>query len=139
MEQAVWVSFGVLSAIIMVGIVAQLITSQSLTTRTQDIDAVLGIMEQQCDFVCKSSKGTRLGTEITLPSGVLMFTNQDRVCIDLDTQDVQCGICQCRLSEDKEALLNLTSDLARETFLSHAYTCLFMKEEGGHVFVECQG
>ena len=140
MEQSVWVFIGVLSVIIAIGIVMK--TSHVFTQEQKLGDMIWAIdkLETNFNFICKSPIGTRLTTEVNLPSGSVMKAEGDRLCITWESE-VRCRLIDCEILLDPitdPIILDLDTDIARRSFDVWKFGCSGVKTQDG-IEVECQG
>jgi hypothetical protein len=136
MEQAVWLTFGVIAIIVALTITVQLISSSSEQQKADVLQQSMQRLKGQCNLVCDSPEETLLSIDVELPSGILFNTAENKLCAYLDEQPY-CSQCNCNLSEG--TVLNLTSSFARKAFSIHAYSCSFLKGSGEYVSLECKG
>lgn len=133
MEESVWITFGVISAIILIGIVYSLFsTYQQDSDRESAFQGIeqLGIHAEQ---VCRSPKGTKLSIDIPIPSGSVLYTTSSRICATLQ-DEIKCVSTTCALAED--TLLNLTD----ETLLrlgTRTYRCSVERTDA--LSINCEG
>jgi hypothetical protein len=118
MEETIWVYFGVISAIIALGIVVSLVMTQSNETAKQSSFAGMERLGEQADLVCDAPKNTMLSLSIVFPAEAIMTTDTNRLCLDVDGK-TRCIATKCDLSARTVLNLSGTSDL----FSSHKYTC----------------
>jgi hypothetical protein len=141
MEQAVWLAFGVLSLIIGLSIIAQVLSSNRDETRYVGFKEAMEQLKQQCDFVCDGNMDTYLSTEVELSSGLRLYASDTRLCGHLNISDdyddeTKCVLCKCPVT--LKADFNLQTDLAKESFKTHQYSCYFLRKEN-EVQMECKG
>ena len=139
MEQAVWLAFGVISLVIGFAIIANLITVNKEETRYQTFLESVEKLKKQCDFVCDSPLDTYLSADVSLPSGLKLYTNGNRICGHLNISDeyndeTKCAICKCPVVGE----LNLQTDIAKQSFSEHKYSCYFERLED-EIQMECKG
>jgi len=139
MEQAVWLAFGVIAVVLGFAIVANLMTTNREESRYIHFQESIEKLKNQCDFVCDSPLDAYQSTEVLLPSGLKLYSNGKRICGHLNMSreyedETKCLVCNC----DVNGTLNLQTDLARESFLEHKYSCYFLRMENG-VQMECKG
>ena len=136
MEQAVWLTVGIIALIIAISITMQLIARSSEQDKVQILEQSMQRLSGQCNTVCDSPKDTLLSIEADLPSGILLKTNENRMCAYLEDAPY-CSQCNCNLSD--ELVLNLTDNFARKFFSTHTYSCSFLRGSEKNVFLECKG
>lgn len=139
MEETVWLAFGVIAIVIGLAIVANLVGTNKDETRYIKFQESIEQLKYQCDFVCDSPLETYLSAEVTLPSGMRIYTNQNRICGHLNISaeyedETKCMICKCPVNGS----LNLQTELARRSFDLHKYSCYFERGEN-EIQMECQG
>ncbi|MCB9362178.1 hypothetical protein H6504_01970 [Candidatus Woesearchaeota archaeon] len=130
-EQIIWFFFSVLTVMITLG---ALYTLFDYHDNSGIIDQALVSLEQQCVFSCNSHSGTRLPTTVTFLSDSLVYTKEDRICIDYD-EEKKCVLCPCQV---QPFLLNLSGDFAQHIGTSIEYSCYFEREPD-YVTIDCQG
>jgi hypothetical protein len=139
MEQAVWLAFGVIAFILGIGILAEIISSSGEESRVEDFKEAMDRLKQQCDFVCDANLDTYLSADVQLSSGLLLNTAGQRLCGNLNISGEatdKCVLCACPVSMKEP--LNLQTDIARNSFKSHKYSCYFLRREND-VEMECKG
>ena len=141
MEQAVWLAFGVIAVVLGFAIVANLITTNKQEVRYGKFLEAVDRLKYQCDFVCDSPLDTYLAAELDLPSGLRLYTSQSRICGHLNISDqysdeTKCAICKCTVSMPAE--FNLQTEVARQAFDLHKYSCYFLRKEN-EIEMECKG
>lgn len=134
MEEVVWLYFSVIAIIIAFGSIAVIVTSNKDDVNYQSVLRSLDELKAQCNYVCESGKGTNLPVDVVLPGGLVLYTNENRLCASFENNN-DCRPCNCGLNLYR---LDLNTTLAREALKAHTYTCRFEKEENG-VSVDCQG
>ena len=139
MEQAVWLAFGVIAVILGFAIFANLITSNKDESRYSHFKEAMEKLKNQCDFVCDSPLDTYLSTDVVLPSGLRLYTSEKRICGNLNISskyedETKCLVCKCNVNGS----LNLQTELARESFTEHKYSCYFERRENV-IKMECKG
>ena len=135
MEQAIWISIGVISLIISLGILVNLVNQSKEDLKIQKSQISIEILKGQCNLVCDSPLGTSLAVDVDLPSEILIFagTSQDKKICGLYKDKYECSFCDCPILP---YTLNLSS--AKKIFASHKYKCFFGRVENA-VTMECQG
>lgn len=139
MEQAVWIAFGVIAVVLGFAIIANLISNNKDETRYIEFQESIDKLKHQCDFVCDSPLDTYLSVNVDLPSGMRLYTNENRICGHLNITDdyddeTKCVLCKCQVSGS----LNLQTQLAKDSFDTHEYACFF--ERGENVIqMACKG
>lgn len=135
MEQSVWLVFGVISVILGLSIIIGL---QQRFNDDRDMESIvwsLDRLQSDIEFVCKTPLGTRISSEVTLPSGMVLNATGDRLCIVLENQ-VRCRFTECLVHQPY--LLDLNTTEARSSFKYAEYRC-YIENVEGNVTVECQG
>ena len=135
MEQAIWISIGVISLIIGLGILINLVAENREDIKLQKSQASVEILKNQCNFVCDSAPDTSLSVDVELPSGVVLssnFSQGNKICA-LFKDQYKCSFCNCPIVP---YVLNLGS--AKKIFITHKYECYFERLENA-VKMECQG
>lgn len=139
MEQAVWTAFGIIAAILMVGIIINLVYTQTATFSFDDYEYVLNVMSNQCDFVCGSPIDTQLSQKIEMFSGGWLGVDDNKICLHHEEQ-AACHVCECVVHGSAgNVVLNLTTDLAVKSFKEHLFDCAFRKSSENLVVVSCKG
>ena len=134
MEQVVWVYFGVITIVLAFGIVGNLIVKHKGAAKVELFDAALEKLDGQCDFVCDSGLNTRQSVDTELPSGIILYTRDERICGDY-SGNRRCVNCNCPL---QGYTLDLNTTVALETFETHIYRCYFTRGKDD-ISMECQG
>lgn len=137
MEQALWISIGVIAIIIGLGIVVNLVAESREDLKLQKSKASVDILKNQCDFVCDAQPGTVLSIDAELPSGIVLsagLSQGNKICASFK-EELQCSFCNCPLMPYS---LDLSSSLAKKTFSTHSYKCYFERLENA-IKMECQG
>jgi len=139
MEQAVWLAFGVIAVVLGFAIIANLITENKEDMRYNKFKESIEALKNQCNFVCDSPLDTYLSTDVELPSGLNLYTSQNRICGHLNiskeyNDETKCVICNCIVN----GTLNLQTDVALKSFTIHKYSCYFDRTEN-EVKMECKG
>ena len=135
MEQTVWMYFGVITIVLGFGIVGKLIIDHKEELKFQVVERSMGVLRNECSFVCDSATGTFQSVEVELPAGIELSTQGDKLC-GLFKETTNCVLCGCTLREYE---LNLNTELALEGFDTHTYTCNFKRMAGDKVEIDCQG
>jgi hypothetical protein len=148
MEQAIWIAFGAVMAFVMLGIVVNIISTQTAGTSLDDYAYVLDMMKNQCEFVCDSPIDTQLGQEIDMFAGGILKTDGQQICLyaisedgESSQEDVSCRMCPCEMTNSGggDVILDLTHPVVWDIFREHEYTCSFRKINDGDIQVGCMG
>jgi len=139
MEQAVWLAFGVIAIVIGFSVIAGLMNTNKDELKFNKFESGVEQLANQCDFVCDSPLETMLSAEVELPSGMRIYTHEDKICGHLNISeehedDTKCEVCRCFVN----GTLDLQTDLARRSFEFHDYSCYFLRREND-IQMECQG
>lgn len=124
MEQPIWLFFGVIAVIVTFGVIIKVIGLHEQETRKDMIVDSLNKMETMCDFVCGTTKDNKMSVDVKLPSDIWMYTNQNKICIELEKK-VNCRTCDCDLLFYE---LSLDTELSKKAN-EHEYTCYFEKTD----------
>lgn len=125
MDEAIWFWAGMISVIIGLVVLARVATSAADQNVENTIESSLNQLQTQCNFVCREERGTRLGVRVAIPTGSVVTTTDELVCIE-HSANLKCIPCDCRL-EPAEAL-DLSIDEARFFPTNHIYECRFHNE-----------
>ncbi len=134
MEQAVWIAFSVISVVIGFSIVVGLINTNVEDKKQIAFQDAIVKLGNHCSVVCQSPIDTLTPTRVDLPSGMVLYTNDNRVC-GIYEEQTRCELCDCSVTMDEA--LNLNTSLAAR-FSLHSYNCLFLRLENG-TQMECTG
>lgn len=141
MEQAVWLAFGVIAVVLGFAIIANLMNTNKDEARYNTFKESIERLKYQCDFVCDSPLDTYLAAEVELPSGLRIYTSQNRICGHLNISDeysdeTKCVICKCPVTMN--STFDLETEVARKSFDMHKYYCYFLRNEND-IEMECKG
>jgi hypothetical protein len=134
MEEAVWVAIGAITLVIGVGIFITLFAHYQAGVRSDRVPVAVAQLQAECNLVCKAPKETLLATEVVLPAGTLLTTQQDKVCAAYEGT-VSCQRCDCPLAE--ETVLNLTGEETLRLYKEHRFTCAV--HHGDLINITCEG
>jgi hypothetical protein len=137
MEEAVWISFAIISIILAFGIIGKIVAENREDSKFAAFEASIGLIKSQCNYVCASPEDTYLPVDVELPSGIIVSANyadKKKICAEFRNES-KCGICNC---EVEPYILNLTSKEAEKTFVKHSYKCYFERLTQ-NVRISCKG
>ncbi len=134
MEEVVWVYFSIIAVLITFGVLFALFGESNDDIKFQNVLRSLNELKDQCDYVCSTSTGTKLPVNVVLPSGLVLYAKENRICGTFKDQN-QCRVCNCNLRDYK---LDLNTTFALRVFENHQYSCFFEKLKNG-IAIECQG
>jgi hypothetical protein len=134
MEETVWLYFSVIAIIFAFGIIAVLYSENKEDQKYQAFRSALDSLASQCDYVCGTGTGTNLPSEVSLPSGMLLYAHDKKICGTLEGEN-RCSMCSCQLMN---YTLDLNTTFAREVLEIHKYQCFFRRTIDGEE-MECQG
>jgi hypothetical protein len=134
MEETVWLYFSVVAVLLALGIIAVLFTENKEDQKFQAFSTALDSLASQCNYVCGSSTGTNLPAEVSLPSGLILYTHGTKICGTMEGEN-RCRICDCDL---ENYTLDLNTSFAQKVLETHEYQCFFKRTRDG-ASVECQG
>jgi len=139
MEQAVWLAFGIIAVVLGFAIIANLISLNREEAKLVDFEEAIDKLKIKCDFVCDSPIDTYLAVDVKLSSGTRLYTSNKRICGHLNisneyNDESKCVVCTCPVNGS----LNLQTEIARESFEVHKYSCYFERRQNG-VQMECKG
>lgn len=123
-----------LSVIIGILILAQMVGHTNENVASGMIESAANQLETQCNAVCRSERGTRLSTRVTLPADAIVSAQERTLCVQHHTTR-SCALCDCDIVSAQDLVLNLTG--ARRFFSGHTYQCTFDRQEDIHV--QCMG
>ena len=142
MDQAVWAVFGIIAVLVGIVILLSVLGENKEESKYVLFKQSLDLLKNQCDFVCNSPADTYLSVSVELPSGLRLYSNQNRICAHLNisekySDETKCVLCACPISiRDDE--LNLQTQSALKAFSSHKYSCYFKRKEN-ETEIECKG
>ncbi|MBW2990115.1 hypothetical protein KY348_00245 [Candidatus Woesearchaeota archaeon] len=84
MDQAVWAVFGIIAVLIGIGILLNVLGENKDESKYILFKQSLDSLKNQCDFVCNSPAETYLSIMVELPSGMRLYTDQNRICAHLN-------------------------------------------------------
>jgi hypothetical protein len=125
MDEAIWFWAGMISVIIGLVILSRVANDAAEQNTQNTIENALNQLQTQCNFVCREERGTRLGVRVAIPTGSIVTTTDELVCIE-NAENLKCTPCDCRLEPD--TALDLTIDEARFFPTNHVYECRFHNE-----------
>jgi hypothetical protein len=134
MDEAVWIAIGIISILLVIGILAGFLGSQRSGNAEQLSAQSLDELNRMCTMVCAMPDDTYLSTTVRIPAGVIVSAQDRLLCID-DEETTSCLPCSCNLGNYS---LNLTVPEAKAFFASHEYRCFFLKSPGT-ITMECKG
>ncbi len=134
MEQTVWLYFGIVTVVLAFGVIGNLVVNHKAQQKYGIFERALERLEGQCNFVCSSASSTLLSAEVELPSGIVLYTDQNLICGAYKDKK-RCVRCNCQL---REYTLNLNTTIAIQTFETHEYSCEFLREQDD-IILECKG
>lgn len=134
MEQTIWILFGILAVIVGFALIASVANHFSESNGIDESLAAVSRLQARCDFACRSPSGTRVSTDVSMPSGTVFFTDGEKICFSKGPAR-HCERCACAL---ESYILELNSTLVKKTFAAHDYRCSFEKHDSV-VVMDCQG
>ena len=134
MEESIWLYVGVIASIFALVVISNLVLLNQDQTKEQHAKNSVALLEQKCNFVCGSEKGTYLSEKVALPSGSVLIAEDHGICISYN-EKTSCGRCDCQIEPYD---LNLNTQAHIEAFTVSDFYCAFLKTETG-VSVECKG
>ncbi len=142
MDEAIWAAVGIISAILALGIVANLLLQNNDEMDMAQAEDAMAILEAECNQVCTLPVNTATSVSLQIPSGTILRVESERICIEnvKNPDQITCKRCDCQHGAD-EIVLNLTD--ATPFFKSHTYKCRYTKLETinniQRVKLECSG
>jgi hypothetical protein len=134
MEETIWLYFSILAVLIALSVIGTLVFKNATKMQHEHFISSLEELKAQCDFVCASAEDTSLPVSVTLPSGLYLYTNGEKICGTLEDSR-RCQMCRCELQAYE---MNLDTSFARSVFQSHDYVCYFKRLKDA-VEIDCQG
>lgn len=134
MEETVWIAVGIISILIVFGIIAGFFHKGAKEDKLEYAKASVRILGEMCNKVCLMPDQTNLYTEVNLPSGSVLDAGNDSICLKVDGE-VFCSRCQCSMNKYN---LDLDNPEAKKLFKIHSYKCFFLNSEN-MVSLECRG
>ncbi len=142
MEETVWLAFGIIAVVIGVGIVISLLVTDKEEAKIDGFKQALDRMEKFCKGVCSSPADSFDSIEVELPSGLHIYSTDTKICGNFNTSndpdylENYCVVCNpCDVNSPG---LDLDTEIAKETFSFHEYTCFFNRTEND-IQMECKG
>lgn len=126
--------FGIIAVIVGFGAILTIVSWNTESSYVQSFRDSIDKMGIQCNIVCALSPGNNLPIDCSLPSGMVLYTTENKIC-GLYNKESKCAICNCNVAEYR---LDLNTSLATEAFNVHAYKCFFERTKNGTV-MECKG
>ena len=134
MEQVIWLYFGIISLVLALGIIGGFFINFKEDNKTTAFDNTLTTLKEHCEMMCNAPTGQRLSVTVEIPSGVYMYTENDKVCGIFNNEE-RCVKCPCKINPYK---LELNTTIAMKSFEIQPYHCAMEKLEK-NVTLECQG
>lgn len=140
MEEMVWIYVGVAATLIALGAIAGVVLLGNEQVKEQDIDNALNLLEKRSNFVCNAETGTLFSEEVTLGYGVYLYTgivvdsNNGKICIDYENK-TNCKKINCPIQNYD---LNLNKEELKEIAYVHKYSCAIERIVGG-IKIGCKG
>lgn len=130
MEDTVWVFVGVITMLIVLGILSGVIQNKYEDDIESTASSSLDRIIFHCDSVCNMPKGTYLSFSVDFVKGMLLTGEDNSVCVEQGDKK-SCRKCACDVSAYK---LNLTD----APFTAHTYECFYMRNLN-NVTINCTG
>jgi hypothetical protein len=134
MEEAVWVFFSVVAIMIVIGSVIGMMQYNQADINENFNIRSLEEIRMQCDYVCNSGQGTKLPVTVTLASGSVFYTKNEKICMAFNDK-VRCQSCKCSIVD---YTLDFNTTFARKALDKHEFTCYLNRNEND-IEIECQG
>ena len=135
MEEVAWIAIGIVSFLIVIGVLVNFSSIQSAEERKRSLSNSLDSMALMCDSICHSPDGNYRSVDAEIPRGTLLETNEAQVCGAVGGS-FECRNCPCEF--EGKTVLNLTSDQVSNYFNMHTYKCYFLKQNG-NLSLDCRG
>ena len=126
MDEIVFIIFGVLSVMLVGGVIVNFVGQEGQRQATVDLKESLTTLQAFCDNICQQPEDTLKKTEITLTKDAILHEANDRICINDN-----CARCRCPVNIEN---VNLTD----APFRSRPYTCFFYRTQDA-VNISCAG
>ena len=133
MEETVWVVMGIISVLLVIGILIQFADRHAEDDKIITLEQSLDSLLRMCTSVCNMPRGTYLNTPAEFASGTLLTTRANTICGSVG-EEGSCRNCPCNIQDN--TVLNLTE--ARDFFFKHTYQCFFLRTED-RLELECRG
>ncbi|MBW2990406.1 hypothetical protein KY348_01740 [Candidatus Woesearchaeota archaeon] len=134
MEESVWIYISIIAVIIALVIIISLFTQNKEHMKEQAFSNAFLEIEPHCNYVCGSPPGSIIPLEVNIPSGIVIYTKDQKICGQYKDKTA-CAVCACKVAS---YTLDLNTTQAKETFDVHAFNCYFERGEN-EVKMECQG
>lgn len=104
------------------------------TQKAVDNDHSLEVLADRCAHVCRTSNQIGTVALIKPASGTYFYARSGRVCYRMGER-VRCHPVECNVTPG--VFLNLTSDIAEQTYTTHEFRCSIERDE--NITIGCQG
>ena len=126
MDELVFIIFGVISVLLIGGVLITLLNERSNQQADIALEQSLTHLQAFCDNICQQPEETLKKTDVTLTRDSVLFGQGDSICIN-----DACRRCRCNVAVD---LVNLTD----APFRTRDYTCFFHRTQDA-VNISCAG
>ena len=126
MDELVFIIFGVISVLLIGGVLITLINERGAQQADIALEQSLTHLQVFCDNICQQPEETFKKTEITLTKNSLLTGTDDTLCINEN-----CRRCRCDVNVH-------TVNLTDAPFKSREYTCFFHRTKET-VDINCAG
>ena len=134
MDEPIWIYFSIIAIIVAFVIIISLFNQNQGHLQEQSLSNAFLTLKQHCDFVCDQTPGSIRSVEVDLPSGLLMYTTDDKICGKYESE-VRCALCKCNVAP---YTLDLNTTETKEIFDIHTFKCYLQREEN-EIKMDCQG
>jgi hypothetical protein len=121
-DEAIWAGFGVIAALIGIGIIVSLALRGGSDVRESQLRIAVDMLAEQCTHVCGLPERTAMTVDVTLPADARLEVQADRVCVHRPGSESICARCACTHAADG-TILDLTG--ASPFYESHAFACRY--------------
>ncbi len=122
MEDTVWIVIGVISILLLFGIIGQVVYTANKDNNAATARESVGSLSILCNRVCRMPDETYLSTKVTLAQGNILTADDTKLCISQDNSTT-CERCECKLYSYTLDLTNMT------LFKTHEYECFFLNQK----------
>jgi hypothetical protein len=134
MEETVWIAIGIISILIVFGTVAGFFKKGMDEDKLTYSDEAVRRLGEMCNKVCLMPDETYLYVETKIPSGIILNSRNDSICMEMD-DNLYCSRCQCMINK---YTLDLNNTEALKLFKVHDYRCFFLNNKS-KLTLDCKG
>ncbi len=134
MEESVWIAIGIISILIVFGIIAGFFKGSGEEDKLAYAKESANLLGGMCNKVCLMPDQTNLYIDANIPSGSALNVYNNSICMEIKGE-VFCSRCQCLMNN---YALDLNSPEAIKLFKIHKYKCFFLNSNK-RISVDCRG